>query len=85
MSDSFSLSSSRGAATSDAALREEITDHTGSASATAGILRSLERFGGDPSIERYEITRKKSGRYAASQSSAGWNVRAVRAGDRDGS
>jgi hypothetical protein len=65
---------------SDPSLRKEITGHTGSETATSGILRSLERFGGDSSIERYEITRKKSARLPTAKS-VSWNVRAVRSSE----
>lgn len=79
MTSSFSLSASRCATIQDASLRTEITEHTGNDSETAGILRSIERFGSDASIERYEISRSERGRYAPKAQTAGWIVRAVRA------
>ena len=51
----FSLSSSRCTPISDPTLRDEIQSRTGNADATSRILRSIERFGADPSILRYEI------------------------------
>ena len=78
MTDSFSLSASQCASLDDASLRTEITDHTGSDAETTGILRSIERFGGDTSIEQYEISRSDRGKYAPKAHTAGWLVRAVR-------
>jgi hypothetical protein len=80
MTNAFSLSASQCAAAKHAALRTEITEHTGNDIETAGILRSIERFGGDNSIERFEISRSERGRYASRSNTAGWIVRAVRAG-----
>lgn len=80
MTDTFSLKATRCAATGDETLRTEITEHTGSDSETSGILRSIERFGGDDSIERFEISRAQRGRYAARTQASSWVVRAVRAG-----
>lgn len=85
MTDSFSLSASQCAETHDASLRTEITEHTGSDSETQGILRSIERFGSDASIERYEISRSARGRYAPKTQTASWIVRAVRAEASQGS
>lgn len=84
MTDAFSLSASQCASTQDDSLRTEITDHTGNDSETEGILRSIERFGGDASIERYEISRSERGKYAPKTKTAGWLVRAVRAGAPQG-
>jgi len=80
MTDSFSLSASQCAAAKDASLRTEITEHTGNDIETAGILRSIQRFGGDDSIERFEISRSARGRYAPKTAASSWIVRAVRAG-----
>jgi nitrogen fixation protein FixH len=74
----FSLSASK-CATQDDSLRSEITEHTGNDTETSGILRSIERFGGDASIERFEISRSERGRYAARTAASAWIVRAVRA------
>jgi len=78
MTDTFSLSASHCTATQNASLRTEITEHTGNDFETAGILRSIERFGGDASIERFDISRSERGRYAPRSQTAGWIVRAVR-------
>ena len=61
----------------DPRLREEINRHTSSEAETSGILRSLERFGGDESIDRYEVTPEGSRRLRRS-TQASWVVRAVR-------
>lgn len=79
MTQSFSLSATRCSAAEDASLRTEITEITGNDSETSGILRSIERFGGDASIERFEISRSARGRYAPKTAAASWIVRAVRA------
>ena len=81
MLHSFSLSRSRWAETSDPALRAEIHAHTGSDQATASILRSIERFGGDASIESFEVTPREKPRVRASTGSVSWSVRALRRGD----
>ena len=73
----FSLTQSR-CATVDAALREEIRARTGSAEAASGILRSIERFGTDPTIVRYQITPKSSNRKYREETAVAWSVRAVR-------
>jgi len=74
----FSLSKSRCAAITDPSLRREILEHTGSENATAGILRSLERFSGDVAILRYDITPKTGGTRSKSMRAVAWSVRAVR-------
>ncbi len=78
MPEPFSLSSSQCSPISSPSLRSEIDRHTAGDEETLGILRSLERFGGDSSIVRYEITPKKSGRLRKAVPVA-WSVRAVRA------
>lgn len=76
MSSPFSVTQSRCVAP-DASLRSDIRARTGSDAATAGILRSIERFGTDPSILRYEISPKSSNRFGGVTAVA-WTVRAVR-------
>jgi hypothetical protein len=76
MPDTFSIVQSRCVAP-DASLRSDIRARTGSDAATSGILRSIERFGGDPSILRYEISPKTSTRFGGGTAVA-WTVRAVR-------
>ena len=78
MSNAFSISKSAGARISDPSLRTEINRHTLSEMQTAGILRSLERFGDDASILRYDITPQESARMYAKGKIVSWSVRAVR-------
>lgn len=78
MPNSFSLAQARCATVSDPDLREEILTHTGSDEATSAILRSIDRFGGDDSIQRFEITPKPNGRSHRIPNSVAWTVRAVR-------
>jgi hypothetical protein len=79
MTASFSLSPKQCSKPSDPSLRTEINGYTGNDIATSGIIRSIERFGDDESIERYEISLSERGRYAPKTQMAGWIVRAVRA------
>lgn len=77
MAQSFSLSSQRCALTSDPTLREEIDGHTLSPDATSKILRSIDRFGRDASIQRFEMTpTKHQARFGKNE--LAWTVRAVR-------
>ena len=78
LSQSFSLSSSRCAPISDPTLRDEIQSRTGNVDATARILRSIDRFGADPSIQRYEIEPLPPYRQTRVHGSVAWAVRAVR-------
>lgn len=78
MPDSFSLTQTRCAQLSDPALRHEIRDHTGSEEATSAILRSIDRFGGDASIRRFEITPTSRGYAGRGKKAVAWHVRAVR-------
>ena len=79
MPEPFSLSQSRCAA-ADSSLREELGVRTGSQAAASGILRSIERFGADPTILRYEISPKSHYRAHRDSAAVTWTVRAVRAG-----
>jgi hypothetical protein len=63
---------------SDPTLRQEIQGYTQSAAATSKILRSIERFGTDPSILRYDVNPKKLTRTAWSSETVAWAVHAVR-------
>ena len=65
-------------ASPDSALRNDIRGRTGSDAATSGILRSIERFGSDPSILRYEVSPKSSLRFGGPPNAVAWQVRAVR-------
>ena len=78
MSDQFSLSRSLCARVTNPVLREEIDAHTGSDDATSGILRSIDRFGDDASILRYDVSRQSSKRAFRHGKAAAWSVRAVR-------
>ncbi len=78
MPDSFSLTQSRCSELSDPALRHEIRDRTGSDEATLAILRSIDRFGGDDSIRRFEITPTSRGYAGRGRKVVAWHVRAVR-------
>jgi len=79
MTEPFSLTRSRCTETeSDPSLREEILDRTGSDAATSGILRSIERYGGDSSILRFEISPKTHNRAHRAAVAVSWSVRAVR-------
>ena len=81
MPESFSLSQSRCAtADTDSSLQEELRVRTGSQKAASGILRSIERFGADPTIVRYEISPKSSTRALRNAAAVTWTVRAVRIG-----
>ena len=77
MSESFTLSRSRCVA-ADPSLREELRTRTGSDQAVSGILRSIDRFGGDDSIVGFEISKRSSGRPQRGAKSVAWGVRAVR-------
>ena len=79
MPEPFTLSQSRCAA-EHLSLREELRARTGSQKAAAGIMRSIERFGSDPSIVRYEISPKTHYRAVRGSVPVTWSVRAVRIG-----
>jgi len=61
----------------------EIGRHTHNEEETACILRSLERFGDDASIMRYEITPQESLRFSPKRRTVAWTVRAVRSAGLD--
>jgi hypothetical protein len=75
--ESFSVLQSRCVPT-DPTLRDEIRVRTGSDEATSGILRSIERFGGDPSISRYDVSPQSKPSLSKLHRSVAWTVRAVR-------
>jgi hypothetical protein len=62
-----------------AALRARIITATGSESDADSVLRSLERLGSDPSIERYEMTQVIGRRAHGGASSSSWRLHAERA------
>ena len=78
MSEPFSLSRSVCSPISDPSLKEEIDRHTSNAAETSQILRSIERFGGDDSIRRYDISPEKGRKSARMAKTAAWTVSAVR-------
>ena len=78
MSQPFSIARSRCAQMSDASLRDEIQSRTENEEATSRILRSIERFGVDPSIERYEIAPHAGSRAWRGKATVAWTVRAIR-------
>jgi hypothetical protein len=77
MSESFTVSQSR-FASADPSVRSEILVRTGNEAATSGIMRSIERFGGDPSIIRYEVSPQARARFGGPAGKVSWSVRAVR-------
>lgn len=77
MPETFAVTQSR-VASADPALHDEILRRTGSDAQTLGILRSIERFGDDPSILRYEVTPKTSNRFGGPARTVVWTVRGVR-------
>lgn len=79
MPTSFSLAHSRFTAASAPDLREEILAHTGSDEATSSILRSIDRFGSDASIQRYEMVPDMRRRGVRGGGAVAWSVRAIRA------
>jgi hypothetical protein len=86
MSQQFSLGRSQCAAISDPLLQQEINRHTDNADATDRIIRSIDRFGSDPSIVRFDVIPLPHGR-GTRFASVAWTVRAVRLerppGDRE--
>lgn len=78
MPNVFSLLRSHCVDLTDPALHAEIRAQTGGETAVEPILRSIERFGIDPSIARFEVTPKKAGLGRRTTQSVSWSVRAVR-------
>lgn len=73
----FNIQRSRCAVLTDPELRAEIFSHTRSEAETTSILRSIGRFGDDPSVRYYELT-PVTGRSRHRFASAAWTVSAVR-------
>lgn len=61
-----------------AGLRTHIQAHTGSEAETESILRSIERYGADASIRRFEVTPTKNRLGLQTSRLPAWAVRAVR-------
>jgi hypothetical protein len=78
VAESFSIPRSMYCDLALSALQEEIQSRTGSATATEGILRCIERFGADDSILYYEMMPQANRRTRHSEPTASWTVRAVR-------
>lgn len=78
VTDPFSIPRSRCSAVSDPLLRDELLARTGSDEEASSILRSIERFGNDLSIDYYEMTPIPTRRTYHSAKTVGWTVRAVR-------
>jgi hypothetical protein len=78
MASPFSIAGTRFTTISDDGLREEIRAHTGSDAAVSSIMRSIERYGGDPSIRQYEMTPTTNQRTYRGTAAVAWSVRAVR-------
>ena len=74
---SFSISRTRGQLISSQALRDEVQGHTQNDLATSRILSAIERFGDDPSIERFEMIPANSRTFRAVPR-VDWTVRAFR-------
>lgn len=79
MAEVFSLAPQRCAVLSDPSLREEIMARTESREATEQILRSLRRFGVDPTIERFDVAPQAVRATVRIAATVAWSVKAVRA------
>ncbi len=78
MSHAFSLAQSRCTSVTDPSLIAEIREHAGSDKAAETILRSISRFGGDDTIQSFEIMPRVSRRDHRFSMGQAWTVRAVR-------
>ncbi|HEX2166481.1 MAG TPA: hypothetical protein VHG09_04510 [Longimicrobiales bacterium] len=78
MKQSFTIQREAVAAGDPSALRAEIIEAIGSEAEAAGILRSLERMGTDPTIEFFEISPVTGRRTHAGPVSNTWRVHADR-------
>lgn len=78
MAEAFSIPSER-CGELGAALREEIQARTESSEDTTRILRSIERFGGDPTIERFDVIPQPVRSTVHLPATILWTVKAVRA------
>lgn len=74
----FTISRSRLSSLSALEIRSEINRHTGSDTETSSILRSIERFGGDATISRYEVDPKPGRGTRLGRARVAWTVRAQR-------
>lgn len=78
MANAFYLTRTRGTTLDDPNLREELQRRTGSDEEVESILRSLARFGTDPSIIDFLVSPAPDRRYARTLRAVVWNVRANR-------
>lgn len=78
MIEAFSIPSER-CSEIDATLREEIQARTENSEDTTRILRSIQRFGGDPTIERFDMIPQPVRSTVHLPSGIIWTVKAVRA------
>lgn len=78
MPNSFSLTPSQCTPVTAPSLRAEIVSRTGSEAAANSILRSLDRFGTDASIDGYEIVPKVPRSGGRNAKDVIWTVRAMR-------
>lgn len=79
----FTLTRAEVVAADPTALRAMIVSATGSEAGAESVLRSLERLGTDPSIERYEMTHVSGRGVPGGAPSSSWRIRAERAGVPD--
>lgn len=78
MKQSFTIPRASVAAGDPAALLADIIDATGSETEAAGILRSLERMGTDPTIDFFEISPVTGRRSHGGPQTNTWRVHADR-------
>ena len=78
MSEAFSISGSLSSGLTDPDLHDLIRRHTGSLGEAHSIVRSIRRFGDDPSIGHYELTPTPARRGGYAPRIVTWSVRAVR-------
>ena len=78
MKQSFTIRREAVTGADRSALRADIVEATGSETEAAGILRSLERMGDDPSIDFFEISAVAGRRTNGAPASNTWRVHADR-------
>lgn len=78
MPHTFTISNSLLHSASAVEIRQEINGHTSSDSETSSILRSIERFGDDATISRYEIEPRPARAFRKATPAVSWTVRALR-------
>lgn len=78
MPDTFYLDRHRCATLNDPGLREELRRRTESEGEVDSILRSLARFGADPSIREFQVSPTAVGWSLGRPGTSVWQVRANR-------